>query len=106
MGAGYRRAFVYVVAAALVIIAGVVAVHLARPADPFGPVRVERVGGDASQAGARTEQVQWDAEEGRGVLDVRESDGAVRRYYMEDSRGDGMRIWGGEEVEPEGTGEL
>ncbi|MFO8082389.1 MAG: hypothetical protein R6V07_19085 [Armatimonadota bacterium] len=93
------------VAAALVIIAGMVAVHLARPPDPFGPVRVERVGGGASESGARTEQVQWDAEEGQGVLDVRESDGAVRRYYMEEGGGDGMRIWGGEEVDPDQAGD-
>jgi hypothetical protein len=104
MGAGYRRAIVYLIAAALVVISGIFAVRLARPADPFGPVRVQQVSGSAAERGAQTEQVQWDAEKGRGILDVRESDGAVRRYYMEDSGGNRMRVWGGDEVEPEDTG--
>lgn len=98
MGAGPRRAVVYLIAAALTLIAGAFAVRLATPPDPYGAVRVEHVPRGAGAPGAQTEQVQWDAEHGRGILDVRESDGAVRRYYMEDDGG-GMRVWGGAEVE-------
>jgi hypothetical protein len=92
---------VYVIAAALVIVAGIFAVRLARPDDPYESVRVERVSEGASRPGARTERVQWDSERGRGVFDVREGDGVVRRYYMESDGADGMRVWGGEEVQPE-----
>ena len=101
MSAGPRRAVVYILAIALVIAVGLFAGRLARPADPYGAVRVERVSEGASQSGAQTERVEWDTETGRGVLDVRESDGAVRRYYMEDEGGDGMRVWGGDEIQPE-----
>jgi hypothetical protein len=98
MGAGPRRALVYVLAAALVVVAGLFAVRLARPPDPYGEVRVQQV---SIEDGAQTERAQWDSEQGRGVMDVRESDGVVRRYYMESDGGDGMRVWGGEEVSPE-----
>lgn len=98
MGAGPRRALVYLIAAALVIIAGIAAVRLARPPDPYANVRVEQVPGGAAAAGSRTERVQWDSAEGRGVFDVRESDGVVRRYYMESDGDDGLRVWGGGEA--------
>ena len=102
MGAGPRRAFVYVLAAALVVIAGLFAVRLARPPDPYGTVRVAPIFGGAGGEGAQTERAQWDSREGRGVMDVRESDGVVRRYYMESDGGDGVRVWGGEEVPLDG----
>lgn len=100
MGAGPRRALVYLIAACLVVVAGLFAVRLARPPDPYGAVRVDRVSAGASRPGATTESVQWDSEQGRGVMDVREGDGAVRRYYMESEDGAGMRVWGGQEVSP------
>ena len=99
MGAGPRRAVVYVLAAALVVVAGLFAVQLARPADPYGAVRVEQISG--SRQDAETERAQWDSEQGRGFIDRRESDGVVRRYYMEDGSGSGVRIWGGDEVPKE-----
>jgi len=104
MGAGPRRALVYLIAAALVIVAGGFAVRLASPPDPYGEVRVEPLSDGASRAGAHTERVQWDSKQGRGVVDVRESDGAVRRYYMENDGSDEMRVWGGGAVEPESSG--
>jgi hypothetical protein len=103
MGAGPRRAFVYLIAAALVVAAGMIAARLSMPADPYGSVRVQHLSEGASRPGARTEQVQWDSEQGRGVVDVREGDGVIRRYFMESDGGDGMRVWGGDEVQtPEG----
>lgn len=98
MGAGLRRALVYVIAAGLVVLAGVWAVRLSMPPDPYSTVHVEEVSAGASARGAATERARWDSEEGRGVMDVRESDGVVRRYYMESDGGDGMRVWGGDEV--------
>lgn len=104
MGAGPRRALVYLITAALVVVAGIFAVRLASPSDPYGEVPVQHLSRGASGSGAQTEQVQWDSEQGRGVVDVRESDGAVRRYYLEDSDGDEMRVWGGDEVQPDQDG--
>lgn len=92
----------YLIAAALVVIAGTVAVRLARPADPYESIRVDTI----SDSAAKTERVQWDSERGRGLVDVRESDGAVRRYYMENGGGAGVRVWGGAEVSPEETAGL
>jgi len=100
MGAGLRRAGVYVVAAVLVVVAGLFAAHLARPGDPYDSVRVEGVSPGATGGTAETRAVQWDSAHGRGVVDVQESDGVVRRYYMEDKGDGGTRVWGGTEVEP------
>jgi len=104
MGAGLRRATVYVIAAVLVIAAGFVAARLATPSDPYGEVRVEGVPPGSSGGSGRTEAMGWDAEQGRGVIDVRESDGVMRRYYMEDKGEEGVRVWGGVEVAPESGG--
>lgn len=95
---------VYVIAAVLVIVAGFVAARLAMPSDPYGAVRVEGVPPGSAGATGQTEAMRWDAEQGRGVVDVRESDGVVRRYYMEDKGEEGMRVWGGVEVAPESGG--
>ena len=97
MGAGLRRAMVYVIAAVLVVVAGFYATRLARPDDPYDAVRVEGVSPGSDQRGAQTEAVQWDSEHGRGMADVRESDGVVRRYYMQNDGGS-MRVWGGDEA--------
>ncbi len=99
MGAAFRRAGVYVVAAVLVVVVGFFATRLAKPADPYASVRVEGVSSGASGA-AETRAVQWDSAHGRGVVDVQDSDGVVRRYYMEDKGNGGTRVWGGTEVEP------
>jgi len=98
MGAGPRRALVYVIAAALVVLVGLFAARLSMPADPYGAVRVEQISHGAAGQGAQTERAQWDSEQGRGIMDVRESDGVVRRYYMESGGAKGMRVWGGDEV--------
>jgi len=100
MGAGLRRAGVYVVAAVLVVVAGLFAARLARPADPHASVRVEGVSPGAAGGTAETRAVQWNSAHGRGVVGVLESDGVVRRYYMEDKGNGGTRVWGGTEVEP------
>jgi hypothetical protein len=101
MGAAPRRAFVYVLAAALVLVAGVYAVRLSLPDDPYSSVRVQEVPSAVAAEGAETERVQWDSSQGRGVMDVRGTDGEVRRYYMEGSGRNGMRVWGGGEVSEE-----
>jgi hypothetical protein len=101
MGAGLRRVIVYLIACALVLVVGVVAARLTLPADPYPEIHVE---GDASGTGAvaETEAVRWDNERGRGTIDVRERDGVVRRYYMEETGEHGMRMWGGQKAPPEG----
>lgn len=96
-----RRAIVYVIACVLVIVAGLYAVRLARPDDPYGDIRIQGVSSGASEGDARTEAVRWDSEEGRGMVDVREGDGVVRRYYMESDGDDGVRVWGGDEAPEE-----
>ncbi len=99
MGAGIRRAAVYLIAGVLVVVAGLIAVRFAQPEDPYDDVAVQRVGGSGENT--RTEAVRWDSEQGRGMIDVRESDGVVRRYYMQsDDEGD-MRVWGGREAPSE-----
>ncbi|MFW6156297.1 MAG: hypothetical protein ACOC7J_03170 [Armatimonadota bacterium] len=98
MGAGLRRALVYVIAAVLIVVAGISAARLSMPADPYESVHVESASPGAARGDAQTEAVRWDSERGRGIVDVRESDGVVRRYYMENDRNDGMRVWGGEEA--------
>ena len=81
-GAAARRASVYVSAAALVGVAGSAAARFATPGDPHGRIRV--FGSPASdRPAAEATRVEWDHEADRGAIDVRESDGVVRRYYME-----------------------
>ncbi len=99
-GAGARRILVYILAGVLVLVSGLTAVRLARPADPYDSVRVERLPGISGDETAETTNVRWDAETGRTSIDVRESDGVVRRYYLE-NEGEGLHIWGGEEAPPE-----
>lgn len=104
MGAGLRRAGVYVVAAILVVVAGLYAARWARPSDPYRSVEVIGLSSGGGDASAETKSVHWDSARGRGVVDVQESDGVVRRYYMESGSGGGTRVWGGAAVEDEGTG--
>ncbi len=97
-GTKLRRSLVYLIAAALVLLAGTMAVRMALPPDPNARVAVETLPGLANTADAETTAVKWDVETGRTAIDVRESDGAVRRYFLEPADGGGLRIWGGDEA--------
>jgi len=88
-----RRWLVYALAAALVVIVGGWAARLAWPPDPYGEVHVETLPG--LMEGAETEGVRYDPETGRTWVDVRERDGRVRHYMIEQD-GEGPRVSGGE----------
>ena len=98
-GAGPRRALVYVLASVLVIGAGLVAVRMSMPEDPHARVQVERLPG-AAEDGATTTNVRYDPSTGTTSVDVRQPDGVVRRYYLEQEGGD-MRIRGGDLAPPD-----
>ena len=78
-----RRAVVYVVATILIIYAGLTAVHLALPPDPYGPIRVETLPGYSGGAGAEPTKVTYDAKTGSTFLEVTEDNGSVKRYRIE-----------------------
>lgn len=99
-GAGPRRALVYALAAVLVTVAGVMAVRMAMPEDPHATVRVERLPGLGLDDAMETTGVRWDPDTGRTSIDVRERDGAVRRYFLQEEGGE-LRIWGGDVAPPD-----
>lgn len=88
-----RRWLVYALAAILVLLVGGWAARLAWPPDPYGDVRVEALPGVSE--GAETEGVRHDAQTGRTYVDVRERDGSLRRYLIEQER-EGPRVSPGE----------
>lgn len=84
-----RRWLVYALAAALVLLVGGWAARLARPPDPYGEVRVEALPGVSE--GAQTEGVRHDPQTGRTWVDVRERDGGLRSYLIEQEN-EGPRV--------------
>ena len=82
-----RRALVYVLAAALVVAAALGGVRLASPPDPHARVRVQRLPGAPSDGGRTTTEVTHDLKTNRTAIDVRQPDGTVTRYYVDESEG-------------------
>ncbi len=103
MGAGPRRAVVYVIAGLLTIVVGLVAAAFARPGGLHVAVPWSGASHDAGIRSAGT--VGLDSEHGRAIVDVEEHDGTVRRYYMEKTEDDRTRVWGGDLVETREKGE-
>lgn len=77
-----RRALVYVIAAVLIIYAGLTAARLALPPDPYGPVRVESLPGYSGTSGAEPTKVTYDARSGHTFLELTEASGAIKRYRV------------------------
>ncbi len=98
-GARLRRWLVYALAGLLVVIAGAMAVNMARPPDPNRGPSVVTLPGLESPEGARTTGFGVDPATGRTTIDVRGRDGVTRRYYVEPDAGSAT-IWGGDEVAP------
>lgn len=99
-GARLRRTMVYVLAAVLVTVAGVMAVEMSMPADPHASVRVEHLPGTRGGDAAETQDVRFDPGTGTTAIDVRHSDGVVRRYFLREHPGE-VRIWGGDMAPPD-----
>ena len=83
-----RRALVYALAVVSVGAAALIAVRLAHPPDPYARVRVERLPGAPSKDVQGETEVGYDAEGDRTLIRVRDADGTVRRYYVDESGGE------------------
>jgi len=91
-GARLRRLVVYAVAGVLVVYAATTAVRLARPPDPYGPIRVETVPGAPGGSGMEPTRVTYDARTGQTILEMTGDDGSVRRYRVDKEAG-GWRVY-------------
>lgn len=87
-GAHLRRVIVYAIAGVLIVAVALGAVRLATPPDSYHvPTRSLPGAGP----GAETTGVQWDRETGETTIEVRETDGTMRRYRVNATE-DGLRI--------------
>ena len=87
-GARLRRLMVYAIAGVMVLYAATTAVRLARPPDPYGPIRIEALPGAPASSGMEPTKVTYDAKTGQTVLEVTGDDGSVRRYGVSQEGGD------------------
>lgn len=92
-GAGLRRVLVYILAAVLILYAGLTAVRLAAPPDPYGPIRVETLPGYSGTPGAEPTKVTYDAATGHTVLEVTQPDGSVKRFRVTRQGEEGWRVY-------------
>ena len=88
VSARLRRALIYLLAVASVAGAGLLAVRLASPPDHHGRIRVERLPGASPEPGRTETQVGYDSRTDRTTIIVRNEDGTVRRYYVEEADGE------------------